>query len=174
MFELDHIWSKMIDEAARKASKSGRHDVAEYLRLRATNDTIRQAGVGWLFDTVVSIAAEASLRFNHLTINRIEPHNFASGNSNIVGSRVEIHLGVRCLSVEAGWVRTPSDGIMQNGALACARISHFGLPGLGAEFRLVRTESLPSWLSNDDAVLDGVELRRHFGILTESLDHRKM
>ena len=53
MLELDQVWSKMLDEAAFNASESGRHDVVDYLRLRATNDAIRRAGVKWLFDTVV-------------------------------------------------------------------------------------------------------------------------
>ncbi len=160
MLELDHVWSKMLDEAAVNASKDGRHAAAEYLRLRATNDAIRRAGVNWLFDTMIEIAATQP----RLTIEREEPHNFAVGNSNMAGSYLEIRLGVRCLMLEAGWARTPKDGIMRNGALAFARITHFGMPTSGAEIRLVHGETLPHWLSGDDTTVDSQELRRHFDI----------
>jgi len=168
MLELDQVWSKMIDEAAVDASKSGRHAVVDYLRLRATNDAIRKAGVDWLFNTVVEIAARASRDRPRITINRDEPHNFDRGNSNMVGSRLEIRHGVRCLTAEAGWVRTPSDGIMKNGALAFARITHFGMPKSAAEYRLVRAESLPHWLDEADLIVDSREILRHFGIFLDA------
>jgi len=97
-----------------------------------------------------------------LTFERVEPHNFARGSSNMVGSLLEIRLGVRCLSVEAGWARTPSDGIMRHGALAFARITHFGMPKQDSEFRLVHAETLPYWLANDDSVIDSSHLSGHF------------
>jgi hypothetical protein len=162
MTELDQVWSKMLDEAAVKAVNSGSTDVAEYLRLKATNDAIRSRGVGWLFDTMIEIAGRA-LRSSHgLTIEREEPHNFSRGSSNMVGSRLQIRHGVRCLTVEAGWARVPSDGIMQKGSLAFARITHFGMPKLTVELRLVHAESLPHWLGDDESIIDSQELKRHF------------
>lgn len=164
MTELDQIWSKMLIDASVRADVADRQHVAEYLRLRATNDAIRTAGVGWLFDTVIEIAGPAMRDRFGITIERIEPHNFPRGLSNMVGSLLEVRQGVRCLTVEAGWVRTPRDGIMQKGALAYARITHFGLPREGAEIRLVHGESLPTWLSEDGAVIDSREIKRHFKV----------
>ena len=152
----------MLDEATVRAQDSGRSHVAEYLRLKASNDAIRTAGVGWLFDTLIEIAGRASRDRQSITIEREEPHSFSLGSSNMVGSLLEVRQGVRCLSVEAGWVRTPGDGIMQKGALAYARIRHFGMPKAAAEFRLVHAETLPSWLAEDDTAIDSRAIRRHF------------
>ena len=86
----------------------------------------------------------------------------------MVGSRLEIRLGVRCLTVEAGWARTPSDGIMREGALAFARVTHFGMSKSGAEYRLLHAESLPNWMGDDDALIDSVALSRHFDLFLDS------
>src|SRR4051812_13942443 len=115
MTELDQVWSQMLDSATRKTQGSGQHDVAEYLRLKATNDAIRTTGCSWLFNTLIEIAASRTSSRN-IMIERHEPHNFAHGSSNMVGSRLSVSQGVRCLSLEAGWARTPSDGIMLRGA----------------------------------------------------------
>ncbi len=168
MLELDHVWSKMIDEASFKASNAGRQDIIDYLRLRATNDAIRKAGVSWLFETVVEISSEASRHRSGISIERVEPHKFARGNSNMVGSLIEIRQGVRCLSVEAGWVRTPSDGIMVNGALAVARIFHFGMPKYTAEFKLIHGDELPQWLHDDGSFVDASAIIRHVEIFLSS------
>ncbi len=164
MTELDQIWSQLLIEAETRASHSGRRDVADYLRLKATNDAIRTAGVGWLFDTMIEIAGPAMSCHNPVAVEREEPHSFARGSSTMVGSLLRVRQGVRCLTVEAGWVRTPGDGIMQKGALVYARISHFGLPKAGGEIRLVHTDSLPQWLDETDAIVDSGGLRRHFEV----------
>lgn len=164
MTELDQVWSQMLGEAAGRASDAGRRDVADYLRLKAANDAVREAGVGWLIDSFVEIAASSLAEHKNLAITRDEPHNFARGSSNMAGTRLDIRQGVRCLTVEAGWARTPSDGIMQNGALALARISHFGMSKNGAEFRLVHSAVKPQWLDQEGAVLYTGELQRHFNV----------
>ena len=167
MTELDQIWSQMLTEKAAEASRSGRHHVAEYLRLKATNDAIRVAGVGWLFDTVIEIAGGADCDHYSIAIERIDKHSFSRGSSNMVGSRLDLRQGVRCLSVEAGWARVPSDGIMLNGALAFARITHFGMPRAGAEIRLVHAQSLPNWLSDENEIINIREIARHFKIFLD-------
>ncbi len=164
MTELDQIWSQMLNQAVANAGDTGRRHVVEYLCLKATNDTIRAAGVGWLFDTVVEIAGPAMLGPNPVCIEREEPHSFMRGSSNMVGSLLRIHQGVRCLTVEAGWARTPPDGIMQKGALVYGRITHLGMPRSGVEIRLVHGETLPEWLDETNAVVDSGELRRHFEV----------
>ena len=161
MTELDRVWSKMLEDAGTRASG----DVAEYLRLKATNDAIRTAGVGWLFDTMIEIAGREMRARPHLNVEIVEPHSFKHGNSNMVGRLVSFRLGVRCLTVEAGWARTPSDGIMRNGSLAVARLSHFGKPKHGSELRFVHGEDLPNWLDSSGNVADPTLFEEHFTIL---------
>ena len=165
MTELDQVWSEMLNKAAANAVHSGQSDIAEYLRLKAANDTIRRIGVKWLMDTALEIAGQAVRRNAAITIEREEPHNFAHGNSNIVGTLLRIRYGVRCLTLEAGWTRTPGDGIMKNGSLALAGIRHFGLPNKGAQLRLVHSESLPLWLDQQDNIVGSKALQLHFDLL---------
>lgn len=162
MTELDQIWSKMLIDAGQRASDAGRHEIAEYLRLRASNDAIRSAGVSWLFDTVAEIATREMRSFPAVNIERDEPHRFALGNSTMIGSVIRIRLGVRCMTVEAGWARTPSDGIMVKGALAQGRISHFGMPKEGVQLRFLHVASLPEWVNENGEAIDAEFLRGHF------------
>lgn len=167
MTELDQVWSQMVGDAFASASKAGQQSVADYLRLRATNDAIRTAGVGWLFDAFIEVAGNATRKYPNVDITREEPHNFPFGNSNMVGSLLSIRNGVRCLTVEAGWTRTPRDGIMHEGALAAARITHFGLPKEGVECRLVYADVLPVWLAASGLALDSREVSRHIDVFLE-------
>ena len=162
MTELDQVWSEMLGDAYRNASAAGRNAVADYLRLKATNDAIRAAGVKWLFDTFIEFAGEAVRNNAALTIEREEPHSFRHGNSNMVGSLISVRHGVRCLTVEAGWTRTPGDGVMRGGALAFARVTHFGMPRAGEELRLVHAEVLPRWMAEAGQPVTSGELRGHF------------
>ena len=116
MNELDEIWAQKLAEAAENARVSGRHDVADYLALKAANDTIRRTAVGWLFDTAVQIAAEANRNLSGIAIEREDPYNFSLRGANIVGSMLRVRQGVRCMTIEAGWTRTPADGFMCGGA----------------------------------------------------------
>lgn len=167
MTELDQLWSEMLTKAAANAVLSGEQDIADYLRLKSANDAVRSVGVGWLLDTFIEIAGHETRRQKAITIERTEPHNFSRGTSNMVGTRLEIRHGVRCLTIEAGWARTPSDGIMRKGALAIARISHFGLRKNDTEFRLVHGEDLPRWLDRNQTVIDTRGLRGHLDILLD-------
>lgn len=168
MTELDHVWSQLLDGALAKADETGGEHVAQYLRLKATNDAIRKLGVTWLFDALIEIAGRSMHGLNPVTVEREEPHSFIRGNSNMVGSLLSLHQGVRCLTLEAGWARTPSDGIMQKGALAFARITHFGMPKKGSEIRLIHAETLPQWLDEADSAVDTAYLRQHFEVFIGS------
>lgn len=168
MTELDSLWSEMLGEAAAKAIDSGQRDIADYLRLKATNDAIRSIGVGWLVDTILEIAGQNVRHHAAITIERVDPHNFAHGNSNMVGSLLRLSYGVRCLTVEAGWTRTPRDGIMKNNALAMARITHFGLPDKGAELRLVHDDKLPKWLDKRNSQIESKDLIYHVDVLCDN------
>lgn len=168
MTELDHIWSQLLSEAAAKAVAAGESDIADYLRLKAANDAVRTTGVKWLIDTAIEIAGQALRQHKALTIESKDPHNFSHGHSNMVGTLLEIRYGVRCLTVEAGWTRTPRDGIMRDGSLALAQIKHFGLQKLNAEFRLVHGKKLPDWVSKTNGIIDIAELKRHVDLLLDN------
>lgn len=164
MTELDQLWSQMLDDALANADISGRRHVAEYLRLKATNDAIRGKCVGWLLDTFIEMATGNRQPHRQIIIEREDPHSYKRGASTMVGSLLRLRQGVRCLTVEAGWTRTPSDGVMVKGALAFARVTHFGMPKLGVEYRLAIVETTPKWLAAGDLIVDSAELRRHFDI----------
>ena len=168
MAELESTWIKLLDQASLNAIESGRIDVAEYLRLKLANDTVRQIGVDWLFQTLIDQAMEAERIYSHLKIHRVDPHSFKIGASNLVGSKLEVRFGVRCLSLEAGWARTPSDGIMRNGALAFALFSHFGISAENALYKLKRGTALPLWVNDQEAEIHADEISRHLGILLDT------
>jgi len=165
MPELDHVWSQMLAAAESEATASGRGDVAEYLRLRAANDSIRAVGVGWLIDTFIEIATSPGSTPVPPLVDREEPHRFERGPAKMVGTRLNIRHGVRCLSIEAGWARTPSDGIMDRRSLAFARISHFGMPRETSELRLVRVGESLAWVADDGNQIDTRDLSQHFELL---------
>ena len=163
----------MINEALEKARAHGHDDVAEYLTLKATNDKIRQASVKWLFDSMLEIAAFANRNNAGVTIENENPHQFAFKNANLVGSLLRFRQGVRCLTAEAGWTRTPNDGFMRGGALACARISHFGISRHNAELLLIKFNDLPNWFSIDENgkkdLFDSRHLNQHFQVFLGEL-----
>lgn len=166
MTELDQVWSQMLAEAGVKANEKGRQHIVEYLRLRATNDAIRSRGIAWLIDAFIEIAADAQRDKPNVAIERVEPHTFAHGSSTMVGTQLVVRYGLRCLTVEAGWARIPSHGIMRRGALAIANISHFGMPEAREEIRLIHhDDELPCWADDERNVVDMVAIRRHLRIL---------
>jgi hypothetical protein len=152
MNELDEVWSEMLENAIAGAESSGRRDVADYLNLKAANDRVRQAGVQWLFDSFLELAGEANRANSAITMEREHPHNFTFKGANLVGSLLRIRHGVRCLTIEAGWTRTPADGFMRDGALAVARITHFGMAKSNADLILARPGETPKWFSMPDEI----------------------
>ncbi|MBL8180215.1 MAG: hypothetical protein JNL64_01250 [Blastocatellia bacterium] len=169
MTELDQVWSEMIGSATASAARSGNRVALDYLMLRATNDQIRNAGVAWLFDTATGIVAEHMRLRPHLTAESLEPNSFRHGNSNLVGRAMNFRLGVRCLTIEAGWTRTPADGIMRGGSLATARISHFGMPRETALLQLILAEPSPVWVDIDvREPIDSSYFERHFEVLIDA------
>ncbi len=169
MNELDLAWSQMLAQAIENAKVSGRSDVVDYLSLKAANDTLRAAGLKWLLDSAISIAAESNRASAGTSIERTEPHNFEDRGANMVGSRLQVRLGVRCLTIEGGWTRTPADGFMRSGSLAFARITHFGMPKSNAEIVLTRDEDPPGWRVIQDGQVrrpfTGADLQKHFDTL---------
>ena len=168
MNELEQVWSQKLSEARTKAENSGREDVAEYLALRATNDMIRQASVAWLLNSLLEIAVQANRGGANIRIETENSHRFQFGSASLAGSIARLRQGVRCLTVEAGWTRTPADGFMRGGALAVARIAHFGISKHNAELFLVSQKNTPSWFSVEKDgkrnTFDAKNLQEHFRV----------
>ena len=165
MNELEQVWAKQIET---KINESQNADVADYLNLRATNDSIRTASVKWLFDSITEIAAFANRGHLKIALENKIPHQFQFAKANMVGAALHLRLGVRCLTLEAGWTRTPTDGFMRGGALAAARLTHFGMKTHDEEIILLRDEDFPNWFSvgfdGKREVFNSMNLRKHFEI----------
>lgn len=154
MSELDAEWVRRVEEAEARARSAGRGDVADYLLLRASNDAARSVGCAWLVETFQMIAGEANRAGASLTVSLEDAHRFRVGQSTMVGRRLTLRAGVRSVTVEAGWPRSPRDGVVRGNGLARARVSHFGDRGAGEELLLARCDDgTPCWLAlaNDEA-----------------------
>lgn len=159
----------MLEEALLNAKASGQDEVAQYLRLKAANDSLRSTGCRWLFESFIELSDEANRRGIKLDVENENPHRFNVGHSTMVGSLLRFNYGLRNLTVEAGWTRTPQDGFIRGGGLACARISHFGMSRSNAELLLVNhQQTAPQWFSLlDEGIrkpLSSNTLREHFNL----------
>jgi hypothetical protein len=167
MSELDEAWAAALSEAARRARLAGRADVAEYLSLKNSNDLLRQAGVDWLVTEFTVLAGEANRAGASIQIARQEGHRFPTGTSTMVGHLLTLTNGVRTLFVEAGWPRTPRDGVVRGGGLAAANIRHLGIKAANEQLLLARSDTgAPAWKSIEKKhLLLEADLRRHLKIL---------
>ena len=169
MDELNNVWAKMMEEAILSAKSSGRTDIAEYLALKAANDSVRSIGCRWLFDSFIELSDEVNRQGIKLDVETENPHRFSVGHSTMVGSLIRFHSGLRNLTVEAGWTRTPQDGFIRGGGLAYAKISHFGMSKFNAELLLVNhNQTAPQWFSlladNQRKIISSNNLREHFDL----------
>lgn len=164
MEELDEVWTNFLKAAAARTKSGEQSDVADYLQLKSTNDFLRSTSVQWLFESVAEIASEANRQSANLTFEKKNPHSFTVGNANLVGWLVRFRQGVRCLSIEAGWTRSPSDGFMRGGALAVGRVTHFGMAKKNIELNLLKIENAPVWFATDQ---NGIRTEFHSNHLQE-------
>lgn len=147
MSELDEAWAQALREAQQRAQTAGRADVAAYLRLRASNDLLRQTSIQWLLTTFTTLAGRANRAGASIQIARLDAHRFQVGHATMVGPLLTLSLGVRALSVEAGWPRLPSDGFVRGGGLACGCLRHLGKKSANEELMLVRSQNdAPRWM----------------------------
>lgn len=165
MNDPDQGWHELLAMKIEQARSSGRHDIADYLTLRQSNDAIRHAAVNWLFDSFIEFAMEANRRQPAVLVEREEPHEFDFRGARMVGSLVRVRFGVRNLTVEAGWTRAPSHGFMRGGALAVARLTHFGLPKSGVELELLKGDASAIWQSTTGDTFDLEQVAEHLEIL---------
>jgi hypothetical protein len=69
----------------------------------------------------------------------------------MIGTRISLSRGVRVLLIEVGWPRTPRDGFIRGGGLACANIKHIGIKPANEELRLtVDDAETPRWIIVDN------------------------
>ena len=173
MGELDEAWAAALSEAERRARLAGRRDVAEYLSLKNSNDLLRKAGVDWLLAEFTSLAGEANRSGASIQISRQEGHRFGTPPSTMVGHLITFTNGVRTLFVEAGWPRTPRDGVVRGGGLASANIRHLGIKTANEELLLVKSPTgAPTWksLSKKHTFLHQSDMRHHLAILLDQRD----
>lgn len=144
MNELEQNWADFVRHANLHAK--GNRDVADYLRLRETNDAARRVGVEWLLDAFQAVAAEANRRGIAISVEKKEPHSFSVGAATMQGTLVRLKLGIRTITVEAGFPRSPQDGFIRGGGLARARISHFGQASANEDLMLIKSDGgAPVW-----------------------------
>ena len=88
----------------------------------------------------------------------------------MVGHLLTLTNGVRTLYVEAGWPRTPRDGVVRGGGLACANIRHMGIKNASDELLLSKSNTgAPAWKSvlKKRPAIHESDLRRHIAILLD-------
>jgi hypothetical protein len=158
---------KLLTEAEPKGVSSGKSDVADYLELRRTNDALRQAGVTWLLATFIDAVAPHMRMRPGLRIDRTEVHSFLYESTTMIGSLLEMRHGVRRLTVEAGWVRRPGDGIMRDGALAVAYVEHFGLPKAGQSLKLKASAESTIWVDEEGVPATSATVTPHLELFLE-------
>ena len=169
MSELDEAWAAALSEAERQARLAGRRDIADYLSLRNSNDLLRKAGVDWLIAEFTTLAGDANREGASIRIETQEGHRFRTGNSTMVGHQLTLKNGVRTLYIEAGWPRTPRDGFVRGGGLACASIRHLGIRNANEELLLTKSSTgEPAWKSSGTKhALHAADMRRHLKILLD-------
>ena len=168
--ELDQAWESALAEAKRRAHAAGRTDIAQYLAVRAQNDLLRRTGIEWLRNTLTALAADANRRGGGIQIELADAHKFRVGPATMVGTKLTLRCGVRALSIESGWPRTPRDGIVRGNGLACANLKHFGRPRANAQLLLARSaRGAPQWLiierTENRTPLSASHLRDHISLL---------
>jgi hypothetical protein len=171
--ELDEAWALALAEAEEKARAAGRKDISEYLALRGANDLIRKIGSDWLLTMFEKVAAEANRAGAGINIARNDEHRFKVGTASMVGRRLSLGRRVRVLLVEAGWPRTPGDGFIRGGGLACANIKHLGIKSESEELRLVLNPgATPVWIARGGkrgarSEIHEADVRNHIVILLD-------
>lgn len=172
MTELEEAWELALADASQRAQRAGRADITRYLDLRRRNDLIRRTAIDWLNATFTAFAADANRVSAGIQIERRDDHRFRRGPATMVGTKLTFRRGVRELTIESGWPRSPRDGIVRGDGLACANIRHLGRARMNDELVLSRSKTdSPQWfvLKDDErSLLDDLLLRRHFSLFTQS------
>jgi hypothetical protein len=170
--DLDEAWAAALSEAEQRARLAGRRDVAEYLTLKNSNDLVRRAGLEWLISTFTKMAGEVNRHGASIQITREDSYRFPVGASTMVGTLLKLTSGVRTLFLEVGWPRTPSDGVVRGGGLACGNMRHLGIQQANEGLLLLKSKAGgPDWAvvrkGGQRSTLLESDLRHHFSILLD-------
>lgn len=100
---------------------------AEYLRLKAANEALREKARLWVWEVLNGICAELN---RGLTVGPgeeaiqvgLQEWTFAVESATLVGERFGARRRGRTLIVEIGWPRLPEHGYLTEGGLARGRI----------------------------------------------------
>jgi hypothetical protein len=176
--ELDEAWAFVLAEAEQRARLAGRTDIAEYLALRNSNDLLRKTGVDWLHTSFTELAGHANRQGSAIQITNDTEHRFRVGNATMVGRLLTLKSGVRTLFVEAGWPRTPADGFIRGGGLACGNIRHLGISAASEQLLLIKSDKGgPRWMVVNKHTgrlqLSSHGIGRHLEILVDKDPHEK-
>ncbi len=144
---LNEVWEQLIAEAAKNPSSVPDEGFADFIAVKTANDQVRESSVRWLLDTMRRAAEHANGKGVQIAIETADPHRFSIEKMHLAGALLRFRQGIRSMTVEAGWTRTPGDGFMRGNALAVARITHFGVPRANAELHLIRHEDRPQWFT---------------------------
>lgn len=172
MSELDEAWAAELAKAEARARMAGRADISEYLALRSSNDLLRSTGSSWLLSLFMTVAAEANRDGAAIQISRQDAHRFKMDHANMLGPRLVLESGIRKITVEVGWPRTPRDGFIRGGGLASGHINHLGMKHVSQQLRLLLSPSgSPQWIayakSGQHGELHEADVRRHVSILLD-------
>jgi hypothetical protein len=185
--ELDEAWAIGLAAAESRARTAGRADISAYLALRSSNDLIRKVAGDWLLEIFAAAAGEANRAGAAIQISTDSAHRFKVDHSTMVGSRLNLTNGVRVLTVETGWPRTPRDGFIRGGGLACGHIKHRGIKSGNETLRLVLDgNGTPIWIlesgaraannPNEDAhgsnAIHEVDVKKHVALLLNASQTR--
>ena len=170
MSELDEAWDLALAEAERRARAAGRRDIADYVALRAQNDLLRRTAVEWLVTTLTAFAAQTNRVGGSIQVEQNDAHQFRVGHATMVGGQLTLRSGVRALTIETGWPRTPRDGFVRGGGLACANLKHFGRHRANTQLLLVRSPGgTPQWFviekTGARSPFTEARIREHFSML---------
>jgi hypothetical protein len=172
--ELDEAWASGLAEAELRARAHGRAEIAEYLALRRSNDFVRKIAIDWLLSIFTAFAAEANRKGGSIQVATEQLHRFKVGNATMVGPRLDLRSGVRKLFIEVGWPRTPRDGVIRGGGLACGNIQHLGLKRANESLRLIMNDrGSPSWIVTAPDTLSNAreiherDIRKHLSVLLD-------
>ncbi|MEZ5307460.1 MAG: hypothetical protein R2684_09975 [Pyrinomonadaceae bacterium] len=158
-----------ISSAIEHAKSVGRFDLSDYLSLRSSNDAIRESARKWLFDSVLEIVFAFNNHGASIKIDQKAKHRIRYSGGWLSGELLELRQGLRCLTIEAGWTQSLEDGFMRGGALAFARLNHFGHSKQNEELVLLTFEGNHQWFSIEDEKhrrsFEFVSLKPHFQVL---------
>jgi hypothetical protein len=168
--ELEDAWEMALADARQRARAAGRRDIEDYLDLRRQNDLLRRTATEWLMTTFTTLAGDANRRGASIQVETQHEHRFMLGHATMVGNKLTLRCGVRALTIESGWPRTPRDGFIRGGGLARANLRHFGRKHHDAELLLRRSpQGTPQWLlmekDGSQISLTETHLRDHLSVL---------